>query len=274
MLIDAFPFFNERELVALRIKYLDEIVDYFVVIEANITHQGKKKDWNFPSILKNDLKKFSKKIQYHQLNIDTEKIKNEESWILDGIQGDDAWRVENFQRNFIKTACSKFSNKDILIISDVDEIPSKKKLKFILSCDFKQIAPVVLEQHLFHIDCNYLRLESWKGSIVTTMQICNAYSPQQLRSARNRISHFSDSGWSLSSFGGFESIKRKFEAFTHKEYNNEKFVNPEHIANCQKTGADLFHRKVKSRKVDKNFFPEDLLELMKQNPVFYFGQNK
>ena len=126
MFIDAFIFFNEKELVELRVKYLNSVVDFFVVVEANITHQGKKKDWNFPKILENNLKKFSSKIQYHQLHIDLEKIKNEESWISDDIKGDDAWRIENFQRNYIKTACEKFSNEDILIISDVDEIPSKQ----------------------------------------------------------------------------------------------------------------------------------------------------
>ena len=49
MLIDSFLFFNEAELVELRIKYLNKIVDYFVIVEANITHQGKKKDWNLKS---------------------------------------------------------------------------------------------------------------------------------------------------------------------------------------------------------------------------------
>ena len=160
MLIDSFLFFNEAELVELRIKYLNNLVDYFVVVEADITHQGKKKDWNFPKILESNLKEFSNKIQYHQLNIDPEKIKNEESWIIDDIKGNDAHRVDNFQRNYIKTACEKFSNEDILIISDVDEIPSKQKLEFIKLCDFKKIAPIVFEQHLFHIDCNFLRLES------------------------------------------------------------------------------------------------------------------
>ena len=43
--------------------------------------------------------------------------------------------------------------------------------------------------------------------------------------------------------------------------------------NCQKTGADLFQRNVKTKKIDKNFFPKDLLELMEQNPTFYFGSN-
>ena len=273
MLIDSFLFFNETELVELRIKYLEKIVDYFVVVEANITHQGKKKNWNFPKILENNLKKFSGKIQYHQLNIDPEKIKNEESWIIDDIKGDDAWRIENFQRNYIKTVCQKFSNEDILIISDVDEIPFKQKLEFIKSCDFKKIAPVALDQYLFHIDCNFLSLESWRGSIVTTMQICNAFSPHQFRRSRNKISHFTDSGWSFSSFGGPNKVKEKLESIAHKEFNNDKFKNVEHILNCQKTGADLFHRKIQKKKIEKHFFPKDLLELMEQNPTFYFGFN-
>ena len=271
MLIDAFTYFNEKELVELRIKYLDPIVDYFVIIESNITFTGKKKEWNFPDVLKNRLQKFSHKIQYHKLNINLEDIKNEESWIIDDIKGDDFWRIENFQRNYIKTACKKFSNEDILIISDLDEIPSKKKINFILSSDFKKIAPVAFEQHLFHLDCNYLRLESWRGSIVTTMEICNSFSPQKFRRLRNKISHFTDAGWSFSSFGGYERVKQKIESYAHSEHNNDKFKNPEHIANCQRTGADLFHRKVKSKKVERNFFPKDLLVLMDQNPEFYFG---
>ena len=271
MLIDSFLFFNESELTELRIKYLDKIVDYFIVVEADITHQGKKKEWNFPKILETNLREFSKKIQYHQVNIDPEKIKNEESWIIDDVKGDDAWRIENFQRNYIKTACQKFSDKDILIISDVDEIPSKQKLEFIKSCDFKKIAPIALEQYLFHIDCNFLKLESWRGSIVTTMEICKAHSPHRLRRSRNRISHFTESGWSFSSFGGPNKIKEKLESIAHREFNNDKFKNVDHIINCQKTGKDLFHRKVQSKKIDKAFFPKDLLKLMEENSDYYFG---
>ena len=268
MLIDAFTYFNEKELVELRLKYLNSIVDYFVIIESNITFTGKNKKWNFPEVLNSKLKKFSKKIQYHQLNIELDKIKNEESWIIDNIKGDDFWRIENFQRNYIKTACKKFSNNDILVISDLDEIPSIEKLNFILSSDFKKIAPIALEQHLFHLDCSYLRLESWRGSIVTTMQACNEFSPQKFRTLRNKLSHFTDAGWSFSSFGGYERVKEKIESYAHSEHNNDRFKNPEHIANCQRTGADLFYRKVKSRKVEKNFFPKNLLELMEQNPTF------
>ena len=47
MIIDAFTFFNEKELVQLRIKYLNDLVDYFVIVEANTTHAGKKKKLEF-----------------------------------------------------------------------------------------------------------------------------------------------------------------------------------------------------------------------------------
>ena len=273
MLIDAFTYFNEKELVELRIKYLNPIVDYFVVIESNITFTGQKKEWNFPKVLENNLKDFAHKIQYHQLKINLKDIKNEESWIINNIKGDDFWRIENYQRNYIKTACKNFSNKDILVISDLDEIPSIKKLNFILTSDFKKIAPIALEQYLFHLDCNHVRLESWKGSIVTTIESCNIFSPQTFRRQRNRISHFTAGGWSFSSFGGYKRVKEKIEAYAHSEHNNDKFKSVEHIAHCQRTGSDLFHRDVKSKKVGRNFFPKDLLVLMDENPQFYYGAN-
>ena len=43
MIVDAFTFFNERELVELRIKYLNDLIDYFVIVEADVTHTGKEK---------------------------------------------------------------------------------------------------------------------------------------------------------------------------------------------------------------------------------------
>ena len=52
MLINAFNFFCEKEIVELRLKYLNEVVDYFVVIEADVTHQGKKKRLEFSKLVK------------------------------------------------------------------------------------------------------------------------------------------------------------------------------------------------------------------------------
>ena len=100
MLIDTFLYFNEEELVELRLKYLNNIVDYFVVIEADVTHQGNKKGWNFPKILNNQLKSYSNKIQYHQVNIDLEESKKSFGWIDENTKGGQSWKIENIAKSF------------------------------------------------------------------------------------------------------------------------------------------------------------------------------
>ena len=278
MIVDAFTFFNEKELVELRIKYLNDIVDCFLVVEADHTHTGKKKTWNFPEVLNSSLKNYSSKIQYHQMKVDLEKAEAEKDSKYRSLKGvlanaGRSWKVENMQRNFIKNGYKKLSSSgdDIIIISDLDEIPSKDKISFIKSSDFKVIAPVAFAQSLFYLNCNYLDLEEWIGSVVITQQLIEKYEPQNFRDYKNRISHFSDAGWSFSSFGGVNRIREKLEAFGHVEYNIEEYKNEEHVRKCIQTGSDLFNRKVKKKKVDKNFFPKDLLKLMEENPNFYFS---
>jgi len=272
MIIDAFTFFNEKELVELRVKYLNDIVDCFLIVEADFTHTGKEKKWNFPEILNNSLKEFSNKIQYHQMKVDLKKAEAEKNPNYVGKTLGRSWRVETMQRNFLKDSYKKFSSfDDIVIISDLDEIPSKDKISFIKSCDFKAIAPVAFGQALFHLNCNYLDLEQWIGSVAITKQLIDKYELQVFRDYKNRISHFTDAGWSFSSFGGVKRVREKLEAFCHEEYNKEKYKDEVHLKKCMETGLDLFDRKVNKKKVDKNFFPKELLKLMKENPAFYFS---
>ena len=280
MIIDAFTFFNEKELVELRVKYLSEIVDCFLIVEADHTHTGKKKNWNFPKVLNGTLKNYSSKIQYHQMKVDLEKAETEQDPRYKSLKGSlsntgRSWKVENMQRNFIKEAYKKSltSDDDIIIISDLDEIPSKDKISFIKSCDFKKIAPVAFAHSLFHLSCEYLDLEDWIGSVAITKQLIEKYEPQTFRNYKNRISHFANAGWSFSSFGGEKRIREKLEAFGHVELNKEEYKNTEHFKRCIETGEDLFNRKVNKKRVNKNFFPNDLLKLMEENLNFYFYSN-
>ena len=271
MVVDSFIYFNESELVDLRIKYLNDLVDYFVVVEADVTHQGKKKTWNFPSLLNGSLKEFSHKIKYHQIKIDMKEAESSPGWIHAHAKGGRSWKIENMQRNYIQEACKDFASKDIIIISDVDEIPSRDKINFIKNCDFKIIAPVAFEQFLFHLNCNYLNLSKWIGSVATTKDILEKYKPQDLRNSKLRISYFVRAGWSFSSFGGIKKVQQKIEAFAHTEYNKDIYKDEKHLKKCFETGLDLFKRESKKQKVDKSFFPKDLLNLMEKNSNFYFG---
>ena len=274
MIIDAFTFFNEKELVELRIKYLSDIVDYFLIVEADHTHTGKKKNWNFPEVLNGSLKDYSNKIRYHQMKVDLEKAEVEKSPNYIGKTLGRSWRIETIQRNFLKEAYKKYSTSDdIIIMSDLDEIPSKDKISFIKTSDFKTIAPIALGQNLFHLNCNYLDIEEWIGSVILTTQLMEKFEPQVFRDYKNRISRLTDAGWSFSSFGGVKRIREKLEAFCHEEYNKEKYKSESHLKNCIETGSDLFDRQVNKKKVEKKFFPKDLLKLMEENPDFYFNSN-
>ena len=104
MIIDAITFLNERELIELRIKYLNDVVDCFLIVEADVTHTGKEKKWNFPEILKNNLKEFSHKIQYYQMKVDLKKAEAEKSPNYKGGTWGRSWKVESIQSNFIKEA--------------------------------------------------------------------------------------------------------------------------------------------------------------------------
>ena len=271
MIIDAFIFFNEEELVKLRLNYLNEVIDKFVIIEADHTHQGKKKEWNFEKLLKNELKEFSDKINYHKLEIDVDKILKKEGWIFENVKGGKTWKIENYQRNYIREACKNFSGDDVVLISDLDEIPSVNKINLIKMSDQNKILPAGFEQFLFHLNCNYLNLEKWIGTIATTKKVIDKHEPQYLRNSRYKISTIVQAGWSFSSFGSTEKIHEKFDAFAHDEYNNEKFKSTEHIKNCKEKGADLFHRNIKKKKISKDFFPKDFLGLMEKNSKFYFN---
>ena len=134
------------------------------------------------------------------------------------------------------------------------------------SGDLKRFSEKILDS------VNNLPVNWHKKTLPHRKKLINKYEPQVFRDYKNRISRFIDAGWSFSSFGGYERVKEKIESYAHSEHNNDKFKNPEHIANCQRTGADLFHRKVKSKKIERNFFPKSLLILMDQNPEFYFGK--
>ena len=101
---------------------------------------------------------------------------------------------------------------------------------------------------MFHLNCNYLDLEQWIGSVVITKQHIDKYEPQVFRDYKNRISRFNEAGWSFSSFGGVERVREKLESFCHEEFNIKKYKEEAHLKKCMETGSDLFERKVNKKR--------------------------
>ena len=109
---DCFSYLDEDLLLNLRLNILNRFVDYFVIVESNKTWQNNHKNHNF-DILK--FEKFKEKIIY---------IK-----VTDMPEGDNPYLRENFQRNCISRGIEKADDDDLIIISDLDEIPNPNKLK-------------------------------------------------------------------------------------------------------------------------------------------------
>lgn len=117
-IIDCFTFFNELDLLEIRLKYLYDTVDYFVIVEADSSFNGDSKEMVF----KNNIDRFAPfmdKIIF--VPIKMKSFENENKV---------AWKREEYQRNCIQEGIDKLNLKDtdFVLISDVDEIPNKDVL--------------------------------------------------------------------------------------------------------------------------------------------------
>ena len=139
---DCFTFFNEMDILEIRLNELDEVVDYFVIVESTRTFQKKEK----PLYLNLDderIIKFKDKI----IHIVVDEFPN----FFTYWRVPKTWDYENHQRNAIARGLKNVSPDDIIIVSDVDEIPSAKKI--IENLNLNQ--PIVFQQKFFYYFLNY-----------------------------------------------------------------------------------------------------------------------
>ena len=128
---DCFMYFDEEVVVDVRLNTLNEFVDYFVIVESRFTHKGDRRELKF------NLKKFERfkdKIIYliyekepkeiEKVLDEDIKIEKDRKYILNA-----AYR-ENGQRNYIQKGLTGAEENDLILISDVDEIPNLSKLNF------------------------------------------------------------------------------------------------------------------------------------------------
>ena len=203
-IFDCFMYFDEDLLLDLRLNSLDNFVTKFVITEATYTHNGNKKKLNF------DIKKFKKfedKIIYivvddqpqNILDLKNEDTKEErgEKLILNGMARD------YFQREKITDGLSEALDEDLILISDLDEIPNLENL------NFQEIKNqiVIFEQKILYYKLNLLYDKFlWQGTKAVKNK--NLLSPQWLRNIKGK----NYPKWRIDTF------------FSKKKYSNLMFV--------------------------------------------------
>ena len=150
-IFDCFMFYDEEAVLDIRLNSLKNSVDCFVIVESKFYHNGKKRDLKFDI---NKYPKFKDKIIYIVQDDEPpnlEKVNKEDDEALKSHKSIfNAHKRENFQRNQILKGLDKANEDDLIMISDVDEIPDLKDLNLAKV----QNKIVIFEQNIFYYKLN------------------------------------------------------------------------------------------------------------------------
>jgi len=246
-IIDCFIFYNELDILTYRLNILNDVVDYFVLVESIHTFVGKEKPL-FYQENKQLFEKFNHKIIH--IIVDDFPHKYPNINIEDGHQ----WINERFQRNCISRGIDKLSlqNNDVITITDLDEIPNPKILAQIKNNE------IVVDINIIELDLYYYNLhtkwsEKWILSKILSYKKYKeiGLSCEQIRQNKS-FTTIKNAGWHLSYFGNEKFIKNKLENFCHQEYNKVEFTDEKKIRERIKNGNDLFDRPIISIPIEEN----------------------
>ena len=214
---DCFPFFNELEILDIRLHELYDHVDKFVLVESVETFSGNPKPLYYQEN-RERYQKFSDKIIHVVLE---ERINTSDPWVR-----------EKFQRNQIMRGLKDCSSDDIILISDVDELVRGSAIEKIVYALYQERQSVVVcEQPMYKCYLNLRHvLDPWEGTCATTFQYLMKTCPEDIRMGRNKLfikereyrilyPVIPQAGWHFTYMGGFEYYVKKLESFSHQEGN-------------------------------------------------------
>lgn len=262
MLVDAFIFFNEYDMLEGRLEYLNDTVDHFVIVESDLTFSGNKKPFNYEQN-KARFSKYSDKITYHHISPDFSGYDfSKKPDVMD--YNAPHWQVERYQRNAIADAVKHLPDDTYILVSDVDEIPNKRAVTYAMT-QITDDQPILLfRQQTFFYNLS-TRMTDIGGTCLLRNKKLQEVKPQWLRENRRNLPYVNNAGWHLSYWNTPELISKKIQNFAHQEYNNDRYTNIGYIKDRIKEGSDPFMRPENpSTKFDKNTLPKDFLSVFEK----------
>jgi len=286
-IFDCFMYFDEEIVLDLRLNTLNEYVDYFVIVESSFTHKGEKRNLMFNH---QKFSKFKNKIIYLVYDEEPENIKkvlntdNESEKSIKYILNA-AYR-ENGQRNFISKGIINADDNDLILVSDVDEIPNLEN--FDVNGIREKI--ILFKQEMFYYKFN-LKLPNliWTGTKGCKKK--NLISPQWLRNIKDRkysffrfdtifsktkyinIKLINNGGWHFSNIKTAKEIEFKLKSYLHHREFDLNPMTTEQIKNIIENKQAIYDLSV-DKKVNKigdgsklNDYPLNKLPRYLQNNI-------
>ena len=273
MIYDCIPFFNELDILKLRMHILAPYVDKFVIEEASVTFSGEPKPMIFAQN-RQLFNSFTDKILYVPVEDNPPELTT-------------THERDKYQKNQLIKALDNCSPDDIIIFSDVDEIPNPKALKEIIE-NFDPDKVYHLTQRMFYCFLNMEEIsgkllsitgefpgvdkKQWLGSKVCSFGKLPKEGIVYLREVPTKDPssvRVADGGWHFGYMGGngeknvARRISEKVQAAAHQEYNESKYLKE--AVDRLLCGEDIFGRDAKFIRVEiDETYPDYLREHMEE----------
>ena len=216
---DCFTFYNEFDLLEIRLRELYDHIDVFVLVESDYTFTNNPKPYLFEQHIER-YRPWLDKIRY----IKHTSLKNDNPW----------YNADN-QRNAMLEGIADADDNDLIIVSDVDEIIRPSSVDYIRT----RTGPTFFgfRMPLFNFKFNYMRVHPNPGpydvwATAAHASWVRANTAQGLRNLRSNLVHLTDAellphaGWHFSYLGDEEWLRDKARSTVHQEENT-----PELLAN-------------------------------------------
>jgi beta-1,4-mannosyl-glycoprotein beta-1,4-N-acetylglucosaminyltransferase len=236
---DVFNFFNELEILDIRLNILNDHVDYFVLVESTLTHSGLPKELLYEKN-KHLFKKFEHKIIHYVIDTPLKDFEDARKRILDphttelekdilnkAMQsdniplGDNNYLRDFYEKESVKKPLINLQDNDFCYISDLDEIWNPAALVDYSKDDiykYKQEAYVYFLNNRSNEDWN-----GWVGTIATKYKNIKHACLNDLRTARKmKYTVINNGGWHFTFQGGIQKIKDKLASYSYHEINTEE----------------------------------------------------
>lgn len=257
-IIDTFIFFDELDLLEDRLKFLYDHVDHFVIIESNRKFGGEKKPLHYQE----NKQRFAK---YHNKIIHKPILFDEDMNFRFHIQTNQ--NAEYIQRDYTKEAVAEFSDHDIILCSDVDEIPNPEKFDELRNL-FKNYDNLIVRfvQEMYYYNLTNKQILAWARMVACRKTLFNKYTTTYIRlnsyqlPSDEKFFDIYNAGWHLTNFMSLSNLLEKIRNYPHESYINENNLNPDVLKRRIRLGIDVFGREdMVASKVGFDHLPNEFL---------------
>jgi beta-1,4-mannosyl-glycoprotein beta-1,4-N-acetylglucosaminyltransferase len=202
MIVDCFTFFDEFDLLELRLRILGGVVDRFVLCEAPFTFRGDPKPLHFASAPPERFARWRERITV---------------LAYPGPADENPWQNEWGQRDYLATGLTGCASEDLILIGDCDEIPDPR-----LAAKRPRDGGILMHRMMYAQ--GYVNRVAWSGThawngtrALTYANLARYGTLSNVRKSTGAEIEAVDGGWHFTSLGGAAAMERKIRAYSHVE---------------------------------------------------------